>query len=289
MFQFWAKSGREGEPAPMHSVPHHCLDVAASATILLDAFRPPVAVPAAALSTLVAFHDIGKFTLPFQAKVEELWPQSLGDFPGRLPGFHDDAGYAMLCGALSRSVDRLFLNWRAASSRYPLYRAVTGHHGRPPEQFETPDLPRSVACNVCIGAASAFIDETFDVIDPPPFPKLDPAARQRLAWFLAGLAVAADWLGSGRRWFQPVVAAEHTDLHRYWHDVALPRARKAAVEAGLVPSSVSARTGVAQIFPELKPARPVQSWAEAVLPLSLRSRMRLAPAKLKRRWCSLTG
>jgi len=37
LFEFWAKSGGEGEPAPMHSVPHHCLDVAASAAVLLAA------------------------------------------------------------------------------------------------------------------------------------------------------------------------------------------------------------------------------------------------------------
>jgi CRISPR-associated endonuclease/helicase Cas3 len=264
MFQFWAKSGRDGEPAPMHSVPHHSLDVAASASVLLSALRAPVAMPLTALAALIAFHDIGKFTRPFQAKVPELWPPSLGNFPGKLAGFHDDAGYALMCGVLKQRVDRLFVNWSAANSRYPLFRAVTGHHGRPPCQFVTPDLPRSVACNVCIEAASSFIDETFAVIDPQPFPQLDRATRHRLAWFLAGLAVAADWLGSGRRWFQPVVAAEHTDLHRYWRDVALPRAQEAAGDAGLMPSRVSSSVGLASIFPELASARPVQFWAETV-------------------------
>jgi CRISPR-associated endonuclease/helicase Cas3 len=264
MFQFWAKSGREGEPAPMHSVPHHSLDVAASALLLLNAFRVPVAVPGTALAALIAFHDIGKFTRPFQAKVPELWPPSLGDFPGKLAGFHDDAGYVLLCGALKRRVDRLFVNWSAANSRYSLFRAVTGHHGRPPNQFETPELPRSVACSICIEAADAFINEAFAVLDPPPLPKLDTATRHRLAWFLAGLAVAADWLGSGRRWFQPVVAPEYTDLHGYWRDVALPRAREAAADAGLVPSRVSPRIGLSNVFPELPLARPVQFWAETV-------------------------
>jgi hypothetical protein len=60
----------------MHSVPHHSLDVAASATVLLTAFRPPVDVPAERLAALVALHDVGKFTRPFQAKVPELWPRS---------------------------------------------------------------------------------------------------------------------------------------------------------------------------------------------------------------------
>jgi CRISPR-associated endonuclease/helicase Cas3 len=262
-FEFWAKSGRDGEPAPMHSVPHHSLDVAASGLMLLRAFKSPIPVPAATLAALLAFHDIGKFTRPFQAKVPELWPPSLGPYEQR-PGFHDDAGYALLCGALASDVDRLFVYWRNQSARRPLFRAVTGHHGRPPRQFESPVLHRAVACQVCLEAAGAFIDEAFAAIDPPPLPPLDPAAQDRLAWFLAGLAVAADWLGSARRWFQPVVATKHTDLRSYWTDIALPRANQAAQEAGLLPATVSPRAGLANIFPKITAARPVQSWAETV-------------------------
>jgi CRISPR-associated endonuclease/helicase Cas3 len=264
LFEFWAKSGRDGEPAPMHSVPHHSLDVAASALVLLDAYRAPVPAPSCTLAALVALHDIGKFTRPFQAKVPALWPPSLGPFSQSPPGFHDDAGYALLCGALKRSVDPLFADWKSASSRYPLFRAVTGHHGRPPREFDTPDLGRKVACAVCLDAAGAFIDEALGVIDPPPLPRqLDNAARQRLAWFLAGLAVAADWLGSGRRWFLPVVATEHADLHRYWHDIALPRARQAATDAHLLPSPVAQGRGLSRLFPGLL-VRPLQAWAETV-------------------------
>jgi CRISPR-associated endonuclease/helicase Cas3 len=263
LFEFWAKSGREGETAPMHSVPHHSLDVAASAIVLLTAFRPPIDVPAATLAALVALHDVGKFTRPFQAKVPELWPPSLGPFVQPPPGFHDDAGYALLCGALKQHIDPLFVDWRSTGSRHALFRAVTGHHGRPPREFDTPDLGQKVACPVCIGAAGAFTDLTLTVISPSPFPRLDTKERQRLAWFLAGLAVAADWLGSGRHWFQPVVAAEHTDLHCYWREIALPRARQAAADARLLPSPVSQNVGLAQLFPGLSP-RPLQSWSETV-------------------------
>jgi CRISPR-associated endonuclease/helicase Cas3 len=247
----------------MHSVPHHSLDVAASATVLLTAFRPPVDVPTEALAALVALHDVGKFTRPFQAKDPELWPPSLGAFVEPPLGFHDDAGYALLCGALKRHVDPLFVEWRSAGSRHALFRAVTGHHGRPPRDFDTPDLGQKVACAVCIGAAGAFIDQALSVIGPPPFPPLGTQARQRLAWFLAGLAVAADWLGSGRRWFQPVVAADHTDLQRYWYEIALPRARQAAADARLLPSPVSRTGGLTRLFPGLA-ARPLQSWSETV-------------------------
>ncbi|MGH7046613.1 MAG: CRISPR-associated helicase Cas3' [Stellaceae bacterium] len=264
-FEFWAKSHREGDGAAMHSVPHHSLDVAASALVLLSALRPPVAVPAASLIALVALHDIGKFTRPFQAKVPKLWPAGLGVCdPPPAGHWHDDDGYALLCGALSRRLDPLFAHWRAPASRFPLLRAVTGHHGRPPRQFQNPTLPQSVACNVCIAAAAEFIDTAFSVIDPPPLPRLDPLARCRLAWFVAGLAVAADWLGSGRNWFPYVVAAEHTDLGSYWSGLALPRARQAAAEAGLIPARTATATGIARLFPEISEPRPLQMWAETV-------------------------
>jgi CRISPR-associated endonuclease Cas3-HD len=158
-FEFWAKSGREGEPAPMHSVPHHSLDVAASALVLLTTYRAPFEVAATTLAALVALHDVGKFMRPFQAKVPDLWPPSLGPFSQPPPGFHGDAGYALLCGPLAPQVARLFKEWRTASARQALFRAVTGHHGRPPREFDTPDLGRRVACPICIGAAGAFTEQ----------------------------------------------------------------------------------------------------------------------------------
>ncbi len=260
MFEFWAKSGHEGELVRMHSAPHHSLDVAACAMVLLPAFPPPADIPAATLAALVALHDIGKFTRPFQAKVPELWPPSLGPFTQPHGGFHGDDGYSLLRGALGRYLDPLFGGWRPAS-RWAMFRAVTGHHGRPPQEPVFLDLPPAKACPVCIDAAGSFIERALAVIDPQPLPPLDTASRHHLAWFLAGLAVAADWLGSGRRWFPPVAAADHTDLDRYWREIALPRARQAAADARLLPSPVSRNGGLAQLFPGFTP-RPLQSWAE---------------------------
>lgn len=54
------------------------------------------------------------------------------------------------------------------------------------------------------------------------------------------------------------------DLRRYWEDIALPQARQAARDAGLLPSPISSKTGLASVFPEITAARPLQSWAETV-------------------------
>ena len=246
----------------MHSVPHHSLDVAASALVLASVFKSPVPIAPTTVAALVALHDVGKFTRPFQAKVPELWPTALGAFRLPPPSFHDDDGYVLLCGPLAGHLDQLFAGW-PLSSRRPLLRAVTGHHGRPPQGFDKPLLSETVACRVCREAAASLVRSALTAIQPPPLPRLDRATRDRLAWFLAGLAVAADWLGSGRCWFPPVIANEHADLRRYWEDIALPRARQAVGEAGLLPSRISSRSGLAALF-GIDTARPVQSWAEAV-------------------------
>ncbi len=80
MLEFWAKSGRPDDAVLMHSVAHHSLDVAACAQHLAPRLRPPVAIAPETIAALVALHDIGKFTRTFQAKVEALWPVSLGPY-----------------------------------------------------------------------------------------------------------------------------------------------------------------------------------------------------------------
>ncbi len=246
----------------MHSVAHHSLDVAACAIRLVEAFHPPIPVSAGTLAALVACHDIGKFTRTFQAKVEALWPAALGPFVTPPAGWpHDEAGYLLLIEALAPQLDPLFVHWKVPSARLPLLRAIAGHHGRPPKERDTA-LPRTVACPACIEAAGAFVAAAFAALGPPPLPALEKSDRHRLAWFLAGLAVLADWLSSSRRWFPPVPAAAHADLTRYWHEVALPRAGEAIAAVGILPAPVSPLTGFAMLFPAIAAPRPLQAWAE---------------------------
>jgi CRISPR-associated endonuclease/helicase Cas3 len=110
MLEFWAKSGRPEDAAPMHSVPHHSLDVAACARLLVPTLRPPVDVEPATLASLVALHDVGKFTRTFQGKVEALWPDCLGAYASPRAGWpHDEAGYALLLSdQLAGHLDPLF-------------------------------------------------------------------------------------------------------------------------------------------------------------------------------------
>lgn len=266
MLSFWAKSGRDGDAVPMHSVPHHCLDVAAAAFLLLAQFPPPVAgVPALWVAALAALHDIGKFTRPFQAKVPALWPACLGPLaPGGTGWSHDLAGYALLNGrALRARLDPLFsLPWEYGE-RVPVLAAIAGHHGRPPEPPDRPDLPRNVACRVCLDTAGAWIDAVLHTLEPPPLPALTERDTAALVWWLAGLTTLADWIGSSRAWFPAVPAAEHADFRAYWTGRALPQARAAVAASGLLLAPWRAAGGMAGLFPDLAAsARPLQRWAE---------------------------
>src|SRR5690242_18931249 len=85
---FWGKARpHAGAAHPWHPLLYHCLDVAAVGEALLAEW--PWVVEAVAdvtgwspdalrrtLPFLLALHDIGKLSRPFQAKVPELWPEA---------------------------------------------------------------------------------------------------------------------------------------------------------------------------------------------------------------------
>lgn len=264
MLDFWAKSGRGEDVTQMHSIAHHSIDVAAAAAVLLKDLRLPPGIMPQTLVALVALHDIGKFTRTFQAKIPELWPSSLGPYIPPPVGYpHDAAGYAMLLTEpLSSRLELLFANWRHVAQRRPLLRAITGHHGRPPPEPQKP-LPTSVACSACFSAAIDCIETLMRVLEPPPLPRMDDNEQASLAWWLAGLTILADWIGSGS-WFSPVSAQKHADLATYWQTIALPHAQRAIVDAGLKRSKLATNSGLQVLFPEIQGPRPLQVWAGSV-------------------------
>src|SRR6516162_7640046 len=89
--RFWGKQrGAVEGGAGWHGAAYHCLDVAASARALLEAndlLRRQLAEllgiaerQAVDLMTFwMALHDVGKFSAPFNAQVEDLWLPEMGD------------------------------------------------------------------------------------------------------------------------------------------------------------------------------------------------------------------
>jgi CRISPR-associated endonuclease/helicase Cas3 len=277
---FWGK----GQPVPgaaaaWHPAAFHNLDVAAVASVWLaaDSRRLACVCEATGWSErdwtalvvfLLALHDIGKFSRPFQAKERALWPAALlGSWPERLwdPG-HDTLGYALLTDTDQPLAwpKPLLPRWSAAD-RHALLRAVTGHHGRPPASSYS--LTTTHYCAHSRTAAATFVTEVVSLLAPPDLPPLRGRVGQRglalATWWLAGLAVMADWVGSAQRWFPYVAPETISDLPAYWQ-TARTQAGQALREAGLCPVPSGPLLGFSGLFPRIDHPTPVQTLADTL-------------------------
>lgn len=271
---FWGKARSSNTMgAGMHPLLAHSLDVAAVAILLPR--RLTFGLAGQNLGFLVALHDIGKFSRPFQAQAPEHWPSSaLGPFPSANlppPGpRHDALGFYLLRDVLSdRLHDVLPLREGGRQGwtdyhRGHLFRALAGHHGRPPQEPEVAP-GRNVLCEGCLSAAHSFVEAMQEVFRPSPLTR--PTEHHdvaRLGWHLAGLVTLADWLGSRQAWFPYVPSEAVADPATYLWSHALPRAAAALAASGLAPVAPSPFNGLSGLFPGITMPTPVQRWAETV-------------------------
>ena len=223
------------------------LDVGAVATCLM-AQRSLTGSRASdqAAAFLVVLHDLGKFSASFRAMLRRQ--------PYR--GFrHWQHSYRLL----SRDHDGVVADVIGATPgiRRPLYAAVAGHHGGPPEHL---DHRKSKDQAQQIGAeASRVAGEAITAV-APLFPGaslggMTESEAQRLSWALSGLTVQADWIGSNSEWFGPQDAG--TPITSYWNQ-ALARAETAISEAGLDGARPLAG-GATRVLPEEVVWRPMQA------------------------------
>lgn len=273
---FWGKARPHSSSVhPWHPVIYHCLDVAAVGAVLLRRW-PSVSVRLhtllgwedqildSGLPALLALHDIGKLTRPFQAKVPELWPTaSLGSMPidpPRDPG-HGATGLHLLVTLDKQGKLGLFDGWLPSDVDL-LLGPFLGHHGRP------------VAMNIPLSDSELFgrdrpvldfgaayvslVRGLFGISTALPPVALVEAAT----WPLAGLAALADWIGSRQDWFP--YTAPNIEPKTYWHELALTRAKVAVDQAGIVPAPVRAFSGFSGIAGTSRVPSPLQTWAEKV-------------------------
>jgi CRISPR-associated endonuclease/helicase Cas3 len=258
---FWGKTRLRPDGSPgWHPVAFHSLDVAAVGAVLLRAGLPVVDPTLhTLLLTLLAWHDIGKFTRPFQCKAPTFWPPALGPFKAAVSrDGHDTAGYALLSTPLQDVVERLMPGWRGREAG--LLRAVCGHHGRPPANREA--ISESEACAVCLAAAREFAIEAMEAVGGELTAAPGKAAALRLAWQLAGLAVAADWIASNEAWFAAREAP--MPLADYWKLHALPQAERAVGQAGILPARPRPRVTLANLATHAATATPLQTLASTM-------------------------
>jgi CRISPR-associated endonuclease/helicase Cas3 len=282
-FDYWGKARDQAQL--FHLVAFHALDVAAVGVELLErdarwlqriaalsGFSPESLRKV--LPYLLALHDLGKFSEPFQDQRPDLVEQLQGPRPARQCNLrHDTIGYLLwwdwasyqpdereagLLEALHavalpagpvcrRDLGEVMQSWMAA---------VLSHHGKPPapgalsmDVFKAlPDAPLARSRR----DAAAFALAAKEVLAPGELvSELDDldaliVRTKRASWWVAGFAILCDWLGSDTTFFR--YESEPRRLELYWAD-----ARQAAAEAvkrsGLVGSAPRPFGGLEKLFP----------------------------------------
>jgi CRISPR-associated endonuclease/helicase Cas3 len=127
---------------------------------------------------LLALHDIGKISRPFQAKAPEHWPAMLGRRGERKVGpRHDAAGLVLLACAAENALDPVLGRLRRGA-RSDLLAPFMGHHGRPVP------LSRDVGTSSqfgdeCLSLAQAFIAVMHDLFRPAPLQRRPKGSSRR--------------------------------------------------------------------------------------------------------------
>jgi len=292
LFQLWGKADRNFqfdkdssglEARDYHPLIFHLLDVAACGEVLLGIYRSRLEMfaktcgadadgLAALFIFLIALHDIGKCARGFQGKVLDLWPDALGMKPEReLSVRHDAAGVWLFeCNSKLEQIVEDLLPGLFATQRMRLIQAVCGHHGQPIEwqsggNFPDVGNPKERIGETSEKAAVSIVNAMIAVMAPKPC-RIAQETIPSLSFFLAGLAVLADWLGSNREWF-PFKAASESDelapqIDLYWNMQAKPAAARAIMEAGLLSAHLSSKQGLAALFDQNYLPTPLQHYAE---------------------------
>jgi CRISPR-associated endonuclease/helicase Cas3 len=296
---YWGKATAERQGARWHLLAYHSLDVAAVGAELLDRdlhLLPRIASLSGysaeslrgVLPFLLALHDLGKFSEPFQDLRPEIVAELQGARPPRASELrHDTAGYllwrswaarapdareAALLPQLHRlrhaggeadrrDLDDLMQSWMAA---------VLGHHGKPPEERRLPvDVfkarPDKPLARSRVDAA-AFALAARELLSPPRLETdLDVEAllgcANRASWWLAGFTILCDWLGSDSTIF--AYEAEPRSVEGYW--ATARRCAAAAVDrSGLAAASPRSSRGFRALFPGIACPTPLQRTAAEV-------------------------
>ena len=277
MHRYWGKAAKDG--TAQHLLVYHCLDVAATLRALLDAddrlhrrlyALAPAAPPAdldALLLAFAALHDLGKFAPAFQQQRQDL-VDKLGE-PSVKRVCNDHHSHLGKVIFLDEDIVDAWQpsfvcldGWPHRDILEPLADAAFGHHGKPPHDISDSSLrlpPPTVA------AIRQYIGEVARLFLPGgmTLPGGDEArqAFRPVSWLFAGLLVAADWLASGQGF---AYCETSLPLDSYWTGHALPQARAAVADCGILSPLPRRGGGFHDLLPHIDKAydpTPLQSHA----------------------------
>lgn len=283
---FW---GKAAVGSAWHPLAAHSLDVAAAGVVAVrrlpslarllvaDTGLAPRHLPGW-IGFCLALHDLGKFAESFQSQRPDLFLALRGRRPDPSRPYtlrHDSLGWLLWHDVVRpRLIEQAWFGAASEDLAYGLdawVRAATGHHGQPPQpgghwQRHFHPLEDRAAALAHVDAMRAmFLDEdlvaAIAALDASRF----LAASQVLSWWMAGLAVLADWVGSNTRHFPylDLSAQPPPTLAQYW-ERALSQAETAIDASGVVPPAASAEMPFGKLFPGLDMPSPLQRWAADV-------------------------
>jgi len=277
--RYWGKCSRHEQPPERHPLLFHCLDVGAVGHLWCR--RHPAAIRYwskrchIAITDLIAlvtfcliFHDVGKLLLRFQNMASDLLIPELRRAHARYGHRHDAVGLtgiqyhlASILPLVFREVDRQS-SWLLKL----LLQTTACHHGKPTlaignetwfHQELLSDDPFATMAEVLATAAAAISGLP---ISTPADPKSNKASWHAFTWWLNGLCVLSDWVGSQSEWF-PYTDRDLSPT-RYWRNHALPQADRAVHNAGLSIHQPTPVTDIHDLFPDIDQPRPMQTQAE---------------------------
>lgn len=283
--QYWGKArGDDGNTPPYHLLAYHCLDVAAVGIRFLQ--RSPsltaflrqelrldsdkALLPWVALS--IALHDLGKFSESFQGQrpdiVERLRSRKIDPGKPYTNVRHDSLGWLIWTQYLKDiAIDEGWFGERTEDMLDGLdwwFRASTGHHGHPPissfaswRHYFTAMDDTSAITEFITDLRSLFPQDGIAVAHAALGTASFETASKRLSWWIAGVTVLADWIGSNTEYFP--YRSDETSLADYW-EVAQSQADRALDAAGVLPVQTGNRS-FAELFPTIPSPSPLQFWS----------------------------
>ncbi|MBI2790386.1 MAG: CRISPR-associated helicase Cas3' [Gammaproteobacteria bacterium] len=283
-WQYWGKAKPTDDAADLyHLLPYHCLDVAAVGyeyllqnVELSDFFCNILNCSKQELlrwaSFWLALHDVGKYSEAFQSQKSELFKTLQGCDPNPDKPYterHDSLGLWLWRDWLSKQAEQY--NWFGAQTREKMtglncwMRAVSGHHGQPPKNFQPSSSVSDFYSQKDKKAVLEFVNDIRPLLleeDSARIVDLHDAENfehisQALSWWFAGIAVLTDWLGSNTNYFS--YKTKIVSLSDYWK-YALECAKIAVNATGVIPQEISKYLRFSDVFPKIKTPSPLQEW-----------------------------
>ncbi len=275
LLRCWGKTGQHEQD--FHPAIFHMLDVAYVAEcLLLHSTSRWRSVLSSALNAnpdelvnwlpwMIAMHDIGKISVPFQAQNDEQKVRlvedgfDFGQWRVKDKLYHTDVGRHYMKNEFT---DYQLPTWFERAWR----EMIGGHHGA----FGNKS-PGEIKRELCIGIKEpdewrelrAETNRLFKTLllhsEPVSWPEPENVSTAIMA--LTGFTILCDWLGSDGRYFKPRPEAE---LQTYvQHSKA--QAQKVVADAGFLEPVLSNRgTKYQDLFPDRLPARPLQDAINAI-------------------------